>query len=203
MSLETTRPEWTYGTSWTGCQLVLTGGYLKVLQGPMINPVESLLQEIEKAVKAELYYLALLLTLTLPDICTALEQEDGRTDGKKLYKKWYKANVHDLIGGLSPDEAYELRCTVVHQSSALASSARTYSRVIFSMSHGPIRMDSLVMNDALVFDVESFCNRWIGAVRVWIGKSGADKNVRANLPNLLQVRPNGLAPYVAGMAIIA
>ena len=103
MNVETTQPEWTYGIRWTGCQLVLTGGYWKILRGPAANPIESLLQEIEKAIKAELYYLALLLTLTLPDICTALEQPNGRTDGKRLYKKWYKANIHDLIGGLSPD----------------------------------------------------------------------------------------------------
>ena len=202
MNVEPTQPEWTYRISWTGCQLVLTGGYWKILRGPAANPVESLLQEIEKAIKAELYYLALLLTLTLPDICTALEQPNGRTDGKRLYKKWYKANVHDLIGGLSPDEAYELRCTVVHQSSGMASPARSYSRVIFTMKT-PLRVDSCVLNDALTFDVEAFCNRWIGAVRTWIEKSAADKNVSANLPNLLQVRPNGLAPYIVGMPIIA
>jgi hypothetical protein len=85
----------------------------------------------------------------------------------------------------------------------MASPARAYSRVMFTMSRGPIRGDSIVMNDAMMFDVELFCNRWIGAVRTWIEKSGADKNVSANLPNLLQVRPRGLAPYVIGMAIIA
>jgi hypothetical protein len=95
--------------------MVLQGGYWKILPGPEVHPIEALLQEIEKALAVELYYLALLLTLTLPDICVALEQPDGRTDGKKMYKAWYKANVHDVIGGaLTPDEAYELRSTVVH-----------------------------------------------------------------------------------------
>src|ERR1700722_11103901 len=126
MSAGITQPTWTYGTSWTG-QLALVGGSWKILQGPTVNPVEALLQEIEKAIKAELFYLALLLTLTLPDICAALERADGRTSGP-LYKKWYKANMAD--GGLSPDEAYELRCTVAHQSSAIASPGRTYSRII-------------------------------------------------------------------------
>jgi hypothetical protein len=74
---------------------------------------------------------------------------------------------------------------------------------MFTMSRGPIRGDSIIMNDAMMFDVESFCQRWISAVRTWIEKSSTNENVRANLPNLLQVRPGGLAPYVIGMAIIA
>lgn len=170
-----------------------------------MNPVEALLQEIEKALDVPLYYLALLLTLTLPDICTALEQSDGRTDGKPLYLKWYKANIFDQIGGLSPDEAYELRCTVVHQSRALASNKRGYDRVIFTMAKGggALTVDSMVLNGAMTFEVEAFCRRWIGAVRVWIEKSKANQIVQSHLPSLLQVRPNGLAPYTFGLPLIA
>ncbi len=202
MSVETTQPQWTYSTSWTGCQLVLISGCWKVLPGAEMNPIEALLQEIEKAINAELYYLALLLTLTLPDVCTALEQPNGRTDGGKLYKLWYKANIFDLIGGLSPEEAFELRCTVVHQSSAQASGARSYGRIIFTMK-GPFRVDSMVLNGAMTFDLAMFCERWIGAVRIWIEKSKTNPIVQGHLPNLLQVRPQGLSPYIVGTPIIA
>jgi hypothetical protein len=183
-------------------QLILQDGFWKLLPGPTLHPVEALLQEIEKAIEADLNYLALLLTLTLPDICAALESADARST-KILYKKWYKQNIFAVIGGMSPDEAYELRCTVVHQSTGLASSARTYSRVVFTMRKGQYRIDSMVLQDALTFDLELFCRRWIKATRDWVDSTRTDPIVLANLPNLLQVRPFGLAPYVVGMPIIA
>jgi hypothetical protein len=164
--------------------------------------VEGLLREIEKAMTAELYYLALLLTLTLPDVCSALEQSDGRAAGKKAYKAWYKINIHDVIGGLTPDEAYELRSTVVHQSRALGSEARNYSRILFTMK-STTRIDSCILNDAMMFDAEMFCGRWISMVRQWIEKTKTNPTVQGHLPSLLQVRPSGLAPYVVGMPIIA
>jgi hypothetical protein len=143
------------------------------------------------------------LTLTLPDICAALEDRDGRTDSKK-YKAWYKSNIFDKIGTLSPDEAWEFRNTVVHQSKAIASEKRAYSRIIFTMPDAAQhRVDSMVTNDAMTFDVEMFCNRWIGAVRIWIEASKDNQTVQDHLPDLLQVRPQGLAPHIVGMPIIA
>jgi hypothetical protein len=141
--------------------------------------------------------------LALPDICVALEQPDGRTDGKKMYKAWYKANIFDQIGGLDLDEADEPRCAVVHQSRAQASPARNYSRIVFNMKTTPFRVDSIVLNDAMTFDVEVFCGRWIGMVRRWIENTNTNPIVQGRLPDLLQVRPNGLAPFIVGQPIIA
>ena len=39
--------------------------------------MELILKEIERALDAKLYYLALQASLTLPDICGALQSDDG------------------------------------------------------------------------------------------------------------------------------
>ena len=54
------------------------------------SDMEVITQEIERALDAGLYYLALVCTLTLPDICAALESPTGDTSGKsgEKYKKW-------------------------------------------------------------------------------------------------------------------
>lgn len=39
--------------------------------------MELILKEIERALDAKLYYLALQASLTLPDICGALQSNDG------------------------------------------------------------------------------------------------------------------------------
>ncbi len=166
------------------------------------HPIEDLSREIEKALGARLFYLALLLTLTLPDICAALEQPDGRS-GQKRYEEWYNRNVFQKIGGLTPEEANELRNTVVHQSSAISSDKRKYSRIIFTMPGEHVTVDSMVLNDALTFNVGAFCERWIRCVREWMEESRDNVYVKANLPSLLQVRPSGLPPYMVGVSIIA
>jgi hypothetical protein len=117
-------PLWTCGISLVG-HLAVIDGYWKVIPMSQTHPIEDLNLEIEKALEARLFYLALLLTLTLPDICAALEQPDGRS-GKKSYEEWYNRNIFQKIGGLTPEEANERRNTIVHQSSAISSDKRKY-----------------------------------------------------------------------------
>lgn len=75
--------------------------------------MRDLLEQIRKGLDVNLYYLALYVTLTLPDICAALESDNGRTDGEK-YKKWFERYVAPryhrpgLDVHLSKDELNEL-----------------------------------------------------------------------------------------------
>jgi hypothetical protein len=46
--------------------------------------MELLLEQIEKGLNANLYYLSLFVALCIPDICGALEPENGRADGEKV-----------------------------------------------------------------------------------------------------------------------
>ena len=50
--------------------------------------MELILKEIERALDAKLYYLALQASLTLPDICGALQSDNGKATGDK-YIAWY------------------------------------------------------------------------------------------------------------------
>jgi hypothetical protein len=59
--------------------------------------MEMILSDIERALTARLYYVAITTALTLPDICAALESPDGTTSGPK-YKAWY--NLH--LGPIYP-----------------------------------------------------------------------------------------------------
>jgi hypothetical protein len=136
---------WTYEISLTG-YLDLIDGYWRIIPTPLAHPVESLTQEIERAIKAELFYLALLLTLTLPDVCAALEQPGGRTNWRL-----YNRNIFQKIRGLTVEAAYELRNTVIHQSQAIASNKRQYTRIIFIIPTTQYTVDSMVLNGALTF----------------------------------------------------
>ena len=171
------------------------------LMGQNPHPMETILSEIERALDAGLYYLAIVLALTLPDICAALESNDGRTTSDK-YKAWYDANLVDELGGLTAADCYSIRCGVVHQG-RLGFPGKQFGRVIFSVptSQGHIFHNN-VINDALQFDAVLFTRTILNAVRGWVKRSAADPNVQANLPNLIQHRSQGLAPYIVGVPII-
>jgi hypothetical protein len=59
------------------------------------------------------------------------------------------------------------------------------------------------MNDALNLDAEHFCRDIIQSARNWFAAHQHDLHVQANLPNLVQLRPTGLAPYIVGLPVIA
>lgn len=54
--------------------------------------MEKLLKQIEWANCKGAYYLALYASLTLPDICGAMESDDGQATGNK-YIAWFDKHV--------------------------------------------------------------------------------------------------------------
>src|ERR1700759_3776863 len=102
----------TYGTSWIGYVLVRELGWGWIPRKEP-HPIEMILSEIERAIRFEFYYLAIALSLTLPDICCALRSPIAKTDDR-LYRKWVKKYLRRLPG-LAPLDCWSLRCGVVHE----------------------------------------------------------------------------------------
>lgn len=73
--------------------------------------IKKLIDEINKALNAGLYLVALNSALTLPDICGKAEYPDCKTGER--YKKWYSEYVKD--GDLPANIVYKLRCNMLHQ----------------------------------------------------------------------------------------
>lgn len=161
--------------------------------------MEPILQEIEAALAAKLYYVALGATLTLPDVCAALEAPDGQTSGKR-YRAWYEANLQPAFPWLTGDDCYSLRCGVLHQG-RFGGHKMQYARVIFNVSPAA-RFNNCVINDAFFNDAEGFCRRVIEAVRAWYRANESSPTIKANLPRLVRLHPGGLAPYLEGLPVI-
>ena len=199
----TTTPTWTFSTSLSGYGLTLGAGHCWLMVRSA-GPLEMALTEIEKAIAAGLIYIAVVMTLTLPDICAALEDENAYS-GRDEYKKWYSDNLAYLFPSMSAADCYSLRCGVVHKGNlGLKSKGSQFSRVIFTVPNAQRNVwHNCVMNDALQFDAVMFCNDVISAVRSWYNVAKSNPTVVANLPNIIQLRPNGIAPYMVGIPLIA
>jgi hypothetical protein len=165
--------------------------------------MDTILQEISRAMQSKSYYMGLMLALAIPDICAALESEDGRSR-REQYKDWFNRHLASKLR-LTDDDCYSLRCGLLHQGrSELVKQGASYARVIFQLPNpAMISVHNCVMNDALVFDAFQFCMEIAAAAQKWFQAAQHLPNVKKNYTNLLQYRPNGIAPYIVGLPVIA
>lgn len=161
-----------------------------------------IIDEVDRALHAGSYYAALVTTLSLPDVCSALESASGETSGAQ-YKAWYEAWLSASYPQVRAVDLYSLRCGVIHQG-RLGHPKMQYARILFTLPnpHG-ILFHRNVIADALNLDVMTFCRDMSDAVLRWYAANQNNSNVEAHLPRLVRPRPNGFPPYMFGMPLIA
>lgn len=153
--------------------------------------MQTILSEIDRAIGAGFYYLALAMCLTLPDLCSALESPDGETSGPQ-YKKWCDEYLVKRLPPMTANDFWKLRCGVIHQG-RLGHPQMGYDRIIFTLPDGRNNQAHCnIINNALNLDAIIFYVSMFESVRAWSAAKTADPNVIANLPNLVQFRPRGL-----------
>lgn len=163
--------------------------------------MEDFLHQIEKALEFNLYYLALQSTLTLPDICGALESQDGQAT-KNKYIDWYN-NYFNEPGFLSAEDCYYFRCANVHQARTTHENLE-YSRILFlEPQTTSVTMHNCVLNKGLCIDINIFCNNMIASVRNWLTLVQNNTNFQNNYPNIIKRYPDGLSPYIKGAPVIS
>ena len=96
-----------------------------------VNSIEPLLSEIEKALELRMYYAALHMALSIPDILSKVAYNLNKTS-KQFYIKWFNENVKDGVFGYLYSEnplhnkeddtpringkmCYALRCALLHE----------------------------------------------------------------------------------------
>lgn len=173
------------------------------------GPLEIILQDIERALQARLWYVALAVALSLPDICSLLEQPpDEAWSKRKKYADWFDKNVGAKFFSLTGDDCYSLRGGVVHHGRFGHKKAR-FDRIAFTIPGSGPRIGEILaeqgpMGDvALTMDLSMFCEKIIVSVREWFEANHGNANVRANPPNVVRLRPHGLFGVVHGVPVIS
>lgn len=167
--------------------------------------MEFLLTEIEKALDAGLYFVALQSALTLPDICSLLESNDTHSSGDK-YSRWFDDNVgrpNQLM--FTGKNCWNYRCSCLHsgQSEAKDAKGKGYSRVFFLVpGKTTVLMHDNVINDMYNIDIVTFCNQMIEGVRKWEKVAKETELFQRKYELLMRVRPDGFPPYIVGTPVI-
>jgi len=198
----------------------------------MEKGIEIVLQQVEEALDRNLYYVALVTSLALPDICAALDSSDGQTDGKR-YASWFDewvvprfnetsrsllrefyentpslglesvvAHPMDVKVGLTGDVCYKFRCSLLHQGSS-QHPLSAFGRILLVVpSPANPPFCHCQANDAYLHDLRLFCQEITAGVRLWLSSVRGTEKFARNYSKFAALHPNGLAPYVGGSPVI-
>ena len=168
--------------------------------------MEDFLQQIEKALNNNLYYLALYSCLALPDICAALSDPDGKTTGEK-YRVWYDKNI---VGQhvITSHQCYKLRCSNLHQGHSQDPSMNL-DRIMFispeyyNLTHNVFKNINFLDQNIKCIDLVNFCMQIVKSVRIWFNANSIIEPIKTNYSKFLKLYPDGFLPFFSGIPIIA
>jgi hypothetical protein len=164
--------------------------------------VREMFEQIKKALRVDLYILALSSALMIPDIAGAIDSDDGLAS-KKKYIKWYDTWVGSACKFMDGEICYQIRCSYLHQGTFNLGKGN-YKRVIFL--HPKVKgiyMHCNVMNDALNLDIGRFCLDIIAGAEKWLLKVENTPLFKTNYDKFMRTYPNGLPPYIVGVPVIS
>ncbi len=164
--------------------------------------MQNLLDQIQKGLEADLYYLSLFTALAIPDICGAIDSKNGKADSSK-YRKWFDEYVAPKYKGfLTGEDCYAFRCSLLHQGSSQHPKS-SYSRILFVEPTATTNVcHNNILYDALNIDIRIFCNDIIEGVRKWLQKVENTDSYKQNCNKFMKRHPNGLRPYIVGVPVI-
>lgn len=175
-----------------------------------LNGLMALLNELRSLVPTGNLTTTMMLALTIPDICGALNAPNGRATPPR-YKKWFAENVRDVDDG-SPDMptidwpglVYGLRCSMLHQGRQTHGEARIgfvdpSSGVSIHWSSGHNIGSEL--GTFYLLAVDRFVDEVTIAAAAWLSEHASREPVKTNLAKSARYRPNGLAPVVVGVPV--
>jgi hypothetical protein len=168
--------------------------------------MRDFLDQIEASLDSNLYYVALLVSLAIPDICGAIDSDNGQaTKGKyvRWFDKYIASRYRSLRGQvLTGEDCYFFRCSMLHQGSSQHPGS-SYSRVLF-IEPGATRTVAhrCVFMGALVIDVRIFCRDIISGAYEWLEEVEDSERFKRNFSKFMRRYPQGLAPYVVGVPVI-
>lgn len=172
--------------------------------------MDELFSQILASSSSGVYYLALIGSLIIPDVCAGLESIDGLTTGKR-YKEWFDKWVafKYLVGNngepsFSGEDAYYFRCSMLHQGITQYSKSN-YSRLIFVQPEAAknFYLHNNRLDDALNLDIPTFCKDVVDSAFSWRTAVEHTETYKRNIEKFVRVHPNGLPPYIVGMPVIS
>jgi hypothetical protein len=172
-----------------------------------LSPLGRVLGDIERAIAAKLYYPALLVALTVPEICAALTLDKATFVKQKHYVDFIDKYTTPKELGLDGIDCYRLRGGVVHRANFAGHPQFECTNVVFTVPESGTQIHALSVKIenkiAAMFSLELFCRSMTTAAHKWYEEHQNDPTVAQSMNNLIRWCDNGLAPFVDGAPVVA
>ena len=166
----------------------------------MMPALELLCESAEASVRSQNWYSALMMALTLPDICASLGSENGKSS-RTLYAEWFDENVGDhykirigrdeeLFTFLGGDDCYALRCAFLHHGMSDITDQRAQRALTnfkFVVPPKGLQIHCNLWDEVLQLQVDLFVNDIINSVRSWREKVRGQETVEMRLNNMAEI----------------
>jgi len=160
--------------------------------------------EIERCRTSDCHWALLHVLVSLPDICAALESENGWATEMK-YVDWCRRYCSSGI--VTPEDYRDIRNLVLHQGRTRTTAGRYYK--FTKPTEGGNRAHRVVYDsDVVVLDVSELAKEMVGSIRTWFADlqnqpaQGRKANVEKHLPSLVMVKHQEL-PGITGITFNA
>lgn len=163
--------------------------------------------QAQAAINVDLFFPALMICLTLPDICAAASSENGRASRSKTIA-WLCEH-----GGYTREDAqliYGFRCSLLHQGSGRPDKVED-TRIAFvapdpnqtATMHWLITKRESETESIFWITASLFVDEICEAVKNWLNSHGSSATVARNLKRSARLRPDGLLGHFHGGPVIA
>lgn len=162
----------------------------------------SIIAEIKQCLRFRLYYSALVITLTIPEVCVGLTFDVDNPIKRKHYREFIDryAIKNDLM--LDGDNCYNMRCGMVHRGNAVAhvkSRDQKVDKILFTVPKNQIVFHGFRFETdrvkALCYDLNLFVEAMTDALWRWYCDNKSKRIVQENISNIMSFRANGLSPF--------
>lgn len=175
--------------------------------------MRTLISQTRKAVESELYYVALMSALAIPDMAAALSAENGRSKKGELgecYAAWYEKWIRPRLAEnrarenpLSGVSCWKFRCALLHQGRSQGPNDE-YSKIMFiEPGHQNYSIHYCLIGDkALLIQLDKFVEEVLRGCELWLESVEGTEPFEKNYSLFARRHPQGLAPYVIGVPVI-
>lgn len=175
-------------------------------------PLANILSDIRRCFDEKLYYPALTVALTLPEICASCLLPPTTFVKQDDYTRFLTDYVKNDDLGVDPLTCYRLRGGVVHRANAsghpyISRDGEAVENVIFTLPetgfflHGPSL--SVGGHLAITITLEQFLDVMEACVRRWYDEHRENDAVNERIWSMLALRPNGIPGFVDGAPVVA
>lgn len=161
--------------------------------------MDNFTRAVKEALVSKNWYAALVVSLTLPDICGKLEYPFKKSGPRysEWFRDWVEPAYTKQIGAenkahtfLSGSDCYALRCSLLHQGEVDISQQRAQEvvqRFHFIAPNESLSVHCNSQGTRLILQVDQFCYDICNGVERWLDSVVDDNEIRKRINQLISI----------------